>query len=158
MRLATYEEITFPTASPESSGQGKYQLNTGATASTPIAGSSKLRFMVQISETVSVAGDPSTKDINKTNLDLTGKYAWRDDTYVYLKIKGVVNWEDSDSDQTGSVAEVKGSLNFGRRWSGWFLYGHLVSGPTAPGMYYSKISFGVVREIGRFRLPIAAEE
>jgi hypothetical protein len=29
---------------------------------------------------------------------------------------------------------------------------------TATGMYENKIGFGVIREIGRFRKPIAAEE
>jgi hypothetical protein len=88
-RLAVYEEITFPTADPPDLGQEKYQLNTGARTSTPVT--SMFRFDVQISETLSVAGDPSAKAINKTNAEVTGRRTWRAGSYVQLSLKPVVD-------------------------------------------------------------------
>lgn len=154
--LATFVEFTFPTANPASIGQEKYQVMAGVRLALGRITGRGLRFDLQITQTASVAGDPSAKDINKTNGELTAKKTWRDNTYVTVKLRAVTDWEKSA--YTGGAVEFKGSLNINPRWSIWVQYGHGAWNQDATGMYQSKIGFGLVREIGRLVRPIAAEE
>jgi len=156
VRVGTFVELTFPTASPEDLGQGKYQVNVGARGSTGLSRSRKIRLDVQISETASVAGDPETNEINKSNGEVTVRKSWSDDTYVQASLKPVVNWEKAGL--TGATAEVKANVNITRRWNAWVMYGHLAWGLSAPGMYENKVGFGFRRAIGRGGIPIAGEE
>jgi hypothetical protein len=154
--LASFVELTFPTANPADLGQQKYQVMPGARLAIGRINSHGTRFDAQITQTVSVAGEASAKDINKTNAEFTLKRTWHEETYLSAKLKPVIDWEKSA--YTGATAELKGSVNFSARWSGWIMYGFGLWNRDATGLFKNKIGFGFVREIGRIRIPIAAEE
>ena len=154
--LASFVEVTFPTANPPDAGQQKYQVMPGARMAIGRINSRGTRFDVQVTQTVSVAGDASAKDINKTNVELSLKRTWHEETYLSAKLKPVTDWEKSG--YTGASAELKASVNLSARWSAWAMYGVGLWNRDATGLYESKIGFGFVREIGRIRIPIAAEE
>ena len=154
--LATFVEFTFPTAKPPDLGQQKYQVMPGARLAIGRINSRGTRFDAQITHTVSVAGDASAKDINKTNVELSLKRTWHEESYVSAKLKPVVDWEKAA--YTGASAELKGSVNLSARWSTWLMYGVGLWNRDATGLFHGKIGFGFVREIGRIRIPIAAEE
>jgi hypothetical protein len=154
--LASFVELTFPTASPPDIGQQKYQLMPGARLAIGRINARGTRFDVQVTQTVSVAGDVSAKDINKTNVELSLKRTWHEETYLSAKLKPVTDWEKSA--YTGASAELRASVNLSARWSAWMMYGVGLWNRDATGLYESKIGFGFIREIGRIRIPIAAEE
>jgi hypothetical protein len=74
--LGSFLELTFPTASPESPGSGKYQLSPGVRTSVPIPfgrrspESHKMSFEPLVKQVFSLAGDENRKDINYTQFEL----------------------------------------------------------------------------------------
>lgn len=118
--LATYVEATFPTANPESLGQGKYQLTLGVDSSIRL-GSIKtasaihaFSFSPLIQQTVSVAGDPDRPDIDYTKLELAVRDTWSNYSLKFT-LKPVIDWEKDG--EIGAVGELEGGVSFGRGWA-----------------------------------------
>jgi len=144
----SFVEATFPTASPESLGSGKYQLSAAirmlADVELPVAQPSAhdARFEVQIQQVNSVAGDPNRKDINNTKSELTFYDVWRRE-YTF-KLKPSVDWEQDG--KTGAVTEIEGGWFFARNWRGWLMLGRRAWGPEGiPATYDTRVEAGVAR-------------
>ena len=136
--LSARLELTFPTANPETLGQGKYQIAPGIETSLRLAsfniGSTthKVSFSPLIQQVVSVAGDESRKDINYTKVELALRDAWRDYS-VKLTVKPVIDWEQGG--QTGAVTELEGRVGFSRSWYAALMLGHRTWGGSVPSTY-----------------------
>jgi hypothetical protein len=146
----SFIEAVFPTADPASVGSGKYQLSAGirmiAPFDLPVARprEHKAQFEMEVSQTVSVAGDESRKDINYTKLEFTLYNLWRQRYTMKLKLKPSVDWIQDG--KTGSVGEIEGGLFFARHWRTWLMLGHRLSGPEGiKGTYDTRIEVGLAR-------------
>jgi hypothetical protein len=146
----SFIEITFPTASPESLGSGKYQLSAAVRMLTPVvlplvdprAHAARLEFQVQ--QVNSVGGDPSRKGINYTKLELTLYDIWRQEYTFKLKVKPVADW--TQDGRTGAVGELEGGLIVARHWRTWLMFGRRLWGPEGiPSTYNNRVEIGVAR-------------
>jgi hypothetical protein len=140
---ASYVELTFPTANPQSLGSGKYQVTVG-TETAKLLGSiytasSVHRFSlgVLVEQIVSVAGDPSRKDINYTKFELSLADAWREDYSLKLTFKPAIDWEQNG--KTGAVAELEGAMNASRDWRISLMLGGLLWGEGVPSTYSKRV-------------------
>jgi hypothetical protein len=108
-------------------GRGKYQVSVGANSSLPLGsfGLGSMRDKVSVApliqQVVSVAGDPSRKDINYTKLELALHDGWRNYA-LKLTLKPVIDWEQDGA--TGAVTELEGRMSFGRGWAAALMLGH----------------------------------
>lgn len=146
----SFVEAVFPTADPGSVGTGKYQLSAGIRMISPFElpvtrpKEHKAQFEVEVSQTVSVAGDEARKDINYTKLEFTFYNVWRQRYTMKLKLKPSVDWIQDG--KTGSVGEIEGGLLFARHWRTWLMIGHRLSGPEGiKGTYDTRIEMGLAR-------------
>ena len=146
--LSPFLELSFPTANPQSLGQGKYQVTLGVETSVPLASfkvgatTHKVSFAPLIEQGVSVAGDKSRKDINYTKLELGLRDDWRNYT-LKLTLKPVIDWEQSG--QTGAVTELEGGVNFERGWYVRLMLGHRTWGGSVPSTYGTRAEFTLGR-------------
>lgn len=145
-----FVEMTFPTADPESSGSGKYQLNGGIRMiipfALPVARSKdhKAQFETEVSQTVSVAGDDNRNDINYTKLEFTFYDVWRQSYTMKLKLKPSIDWIQDG--KTGSVGEVEGGMFFAKHWRTWLMLGRRLTGPEGiKGTYSTRVELGLAR-------------
>ena len=137
-------QTTFPTAQPESLGQGKYQLGPGFEFIFPLWGSNRgdaptswtAGFKPWVEQNFSVAGSPDFKNINYTYSELELSAKWKKKLTLKLTPKPVYNWEKDDS---GAVIELETDWNFTRRWYADLVLGHGLWGVGAPTTYNSKI-------------------
>lgn len=137
-------ETTFPTAQPESLGQGKYQLGPGFECIIPLWGSSRgdtptpwtASFKPWLEQNFSVAGSPDFKNINYTKLELELSARWKKKLTLKLTPKPVYNWE---TDESGAVIELETDWNFTRRWYADLVLGHGLWGVGAPTTYNKMI-------------------
>ena len=147
LSFPSFVEATFPTASPESLGAGKYQLSAALRMLAPLEAlhDHELRFEGQAQQVNSVAGDPDAKNINYTKFELTLNDTWRG-TYTFkLKLKPAVDW--TQNGRTGSVGEIEGGFFFRRDWRTWLMLGHRVTGPSGiPSTYSDRIEVGIARK------------
>jgi hypothetical protein len=146
----SFIEITFPTASPESLGSGKYQLSAGIRMLAPVVlplvdpRSHASRFETQVQQVNSVGGDPDRKNISYTKLELTLYDIWRQEYTFKLKVKPTVDWNQDG--KTGAVGEIEGGMLFARQWRTWLMLGHRLWGPDGiPGTYENRVEIGVAR-------------
>lgn len=146
----SFLEMVFPTADPESSGSGKYQLNGGIRMIMPVSlpvahpKEHKAQFETEISQTVSIAGDDNRKDINYTKFEFTFYNVWRQQYTMKLKLKPSVDWIQDG--KTGSVGEVEGGMFFTRHWRTWIMLGRRLTGPEGvKGTYGTRMEFGLAR-------------
>jgi len=146
----SFIEMIFPTSDPKSSGSGKYQLNGGiriiAPFTLPVAQPKehKAQFEAEVSQTVSISGDESRKDINYTKLEFTFYDVWRQQYTLKLKLKPSVDWMQNG--KTGSVGEVEAGLFFARHWRTWVMLGHRLTGPEGiKGTYDTRVELGLAR-------------
>lgn len=149
-RFPTFVEITFPTASPESLGTGKYQLSAGIRMLAPVElplvnpQAHKSQFETQVQQVNSVGGDPDRKNISYTKLELTLYDVWRREYTFKLKVKPTVDW--TQDGKTGAVGEIEGGILFARYWRTWLMLGHRLWGPDGiPGTYENRVEIGVAR-------------
>jgi hypothetical protein len=145
-----FAEMIFPTAEPESSGSGKYQLNGGIRMIVPLTlpvarpKDHKAQFETEVSQTVSIAGDASRKDVNYTKLEFTFYNVWRKTYTMKLKLKPSVDWIQDG--QTGSVGEIEGGLFFAKHWRTWLMLGRRLTGPEGiKGTYDTRLELGLAR-------------
>lgn len=137
-------ETTFPSAQPESLGQGKYQLGPGFEFILPIWGSSRgdmpspwiVSFKPWLEQNFSVAGSPDFKNINYTKLELELSAKWKKKLTIKLTPKPVYNWE---KDNSGAVIELETDWNFTRRWYADLVLGHGLWGVGTPTTYNSMV-------------------
>lgn len=146
----SFLELVFPTADPKSSGSGKYQLNGGIRMIVPFTlpiaqpKEHKAQFETELSQTVSVAGDESRKDVNYTKFEFTFYNVWRQQYTMKLKLKPSVDWIQDG--KTGSVGEIEGGLFFARHWRTWLMLGRRLTGPEGiKGTYNTRLEFGLAR-------------
>jgi hypothetical protein len=146
----SFIEVTFPTASPESLGSGKYQLSAGIRMLAPVVlplvepRSHNSRFETQVQQVNSVGGDPDRKNISYTKLELTLYDIWRQEYTFKLKVKPTVDW--TQDGKTGAVGEIEGGILFARYWRTWLMFGHRLWGPQGiPGTYENRVEIGVAR-------------
>ncbi|RPJ43164.1 MAG: hypothetical protein EHM27_01370 [Deltaproteobacteria bacterium] len=137
-------EVTFPTATREELGKGKYQISPGVRGYVPISFSHKLpeshrvSFEPQIQQVVSVAGDENRKNINYTKFELTLGDTWRKKYFFKLIAKPIVAWEQNGN--TGAVGEMEGGLIIHGRWRVWLLLGSRLWGSdTIPSTYDKRV-------------------
>ena len=143
--LSTFLEATFPTATRDDLGAGKYQLSAGLTATTPFPSpggmpSHYVRFTTQLQQVNSVAGDENRQNINYTKLDLS----LRDVIGVHW-LKAALNtradWEQNG--KTGAVGELEFGHNLGPDWRAWLMVGGLLWGEGVKGTYGTKVRVGL---------------
>lgn len=145
--LTTFFAITFPTASPENLGSGKYQLKPGIETKLPIPLSEEaeksqaLTFEPQIKQVFSVAGDPDRKNINYTQIELALKDTWKKKYWVKLNPKPTIDWEHNAS--TGAVLELEVGWTINHSWSVWLMGGTLLWGEGVPGTYDRRVELSV---------------
>ena len=140
--LASFLEVTFPTANPEELGKGKYQVSPGIRANFPITfgqrlpESHKMTFEPLVQQVVSVAGDENRQNINYTKFELALKDTWRKKYFLKLTGKPIVDWEQGA--KTGAVMELEAGWIISRQWSVWLLLGSRLWGIDTIASTYDK--------------------
>lgn len=134
--LASFVELTLPTASPESLGSGKYQLGLGLRTRVPLTLSPNARgqsFSAQLQQVASVAGDAARKDINQTKFEFELRQDWAQRRFLKITAKPVIDWVGHG--RTGAVAELEGGWSIGGDWTLALMGGALLWGDGVPGTY-----------------------
>ena len=143
--VSFFSELTFPTADPESLGQGKYTVMLGAETFHPLDSISsddhRLSFSPQVQQVVSVAGDPERKDINYTKLELALRDIWRKAYSLKLTAKPVIDWVQDG--KTGAVAELEGAVSLRHDWRVQLMLGGRLWGEGVPTTYGTRVELTV---------------
>lgn len=143
--VAFFSELTFPTADPDSLGQGKYQVMAAAETFHPLDSVSsddhKLSFSPQIQQVVSVAGDPERKDVNYTKFELALRDVWRKVYSLKLTAKPVIDWVQDA--KTGAVAELEGAVTLRHNWKLQLMLGGRLSGEGVASTYGTRVELTV---------------
>jgi hypothetical protein len=143
----TFVEVTFPTASPEDLGSGKYQLTGGIQPNfrIPLSGefsqSNAMIFSPLMKQVVSVGGDENRKNINYTQFELALRDVWEKKYWLKLTPKPVIDWEQDA--KTGAVLELEIGWIINRNWSTWLMLGTRLWGEGVPGTYDQRVELGV---------------
>jgi hypothetical protein len=145
-----FVEVSFPTADPAFLGSGKYQLGPGMRMLTPVNlpilghASHQSQFEARLQQVISVAGDPSRKEINYTKVELRLTDVWREAFTFKLRLKPEIDWEQDG--KTGAVGELEGGKNFAGDWRAWVMLGARLWGPSnIPTTYNTRIELGIAR-------------
>jgi hypothetical protein len=147
--ISFFSDVTFPTATSASVGDGKYQLGPGFQTTLPISmfgilpSTHRLSFAPLAQQVVSVAGDAGRKNINYTKLELALKDVWREEYWLKLTLKPVMDWQQGG--RTGSVVELEGGVRFSPSWEGWLMVGHRLWGGVVPTTYDTRLQIGIAR-------------
>jgi hypothetical protein len=147
--ISFFSDVTFPTATSASVGDGKYQLGPGFQTTLPISMSGilppthKVSFAPLAQQVVSVAGDAGRKNINYTKLELALKDVWREEYWLKLTLKPVMDWQQGG--RLGSVVELEGGIRFSPSWEGWLMVGHRLWGGVVPTTYDTRLQIGIAR-------------
>jgi hypothetical protein len=143
----TFVEVTFPTASPEDLGTGKYQLTGGIQPNfkIPLSGefsqSNAMTFSPLVKQVVSVGGDENRKNINYTQFELALRDVWEKKYWLKLNPKPVIDWEQDG--KTGAVLELEIGWIINRNWSTWLMLGTRLWGEGVPSTYDQRVELGV---------------
>ena len=143
--VSFFSELTFPTADPDTLGQGKYQVMLGAETLHPLPSISnddhKLSFSPQVQQVVSIAGDSERKDINYTKFELALRDVWRKLYSLKLTAKPVVDWVQNG--KTGAVAELEGAVSLQHNWNLKLMLGGLLWGEGTASTYGTRLEVTV---------------
>ena len=143
--VSFFSELTFPTADPDSLGQGKYQVMAAAETFHPLDSVSsddhKLSFSPQIQQVVSVAGDQDRKDVNYTKFELALRDVWRKAYSLKLTAKPVIDWEQDG--KTGAVAELEGAVTLQHNWKLQLMLGGRLWGEGVASTYGTRVELTV---------------
>ena len=143
--ISFLSELTFPSADPESLGQGKYQVMAGAetTHRFDSLGSREheVSFSPQIQQVVSVAGDPERKDVNYTKFELALRDVWRKVYSLKLTAKPVIDWVQDG--KTGAVAELEGAVTLRHNWKLQLMLGGRLWGEGVASTYGTRVELTV---------------
>jgi len=140
--LGSFLEATFPTASPEQFGRGKYQVSPGIWSHFPISFGQRLpeahqmAFEPLVQQVFSVAGDANRTDIHYTKFELAWRDTWRKKYFFKLIAKPIVDWQQDGN--TGAVGELEGGLIIHGRWRVWLLLGSRLWGSDRISNTYDK--------------------
>jgi hypothetical protein len=143
----TFVEVTFPTASPEDFGSGKYQLTGGIQPnfriplSDALSQSNAMIFSPLVKQVVSVGGDENRKNINYTQFELALRDVWEKKYWLKLTPKPVIDWEQDG--KTGAVLELEIGWIINRNWSTWLMLGTRLWGEGVPNAYDQRVELGV---------------
>lgn len=143
----TFVEVTFPTASPEDLGSGKYQLTGGIQPtfkiplSEALSQSNAMIFSPLVKQVVSVGGDEDRKNINYTQFELALRDVWEKKYWLKLTPKPVIDWEQDG--KTGAVLELEIGWIINRNWSTWLMLGTRLWGEGVPSTYDQRVELGV---------------
>jgi hypothetical protein len=147
--VSFFSELTFPTADPDSLGQGKYQVMAGAETFYPLDSISsddhKLSFSPQIQQVVSVAGDQDRKDINYTKFELALRDVWRKAYSLKFTAKPVIDWVQDG--KTGAVAELEGGVTLEQGWRVLLILGGRLWGEGVPSTYGTRVELTVGKNL-----------
>jgi hypothetical protein len=147
--VASFVELTFPTADPESLGSGKYQLSAGArSAFLVVEGGGEPRthrhsFSFQAQQVVSFGGDAARKDVNQTKFELEWRLEGHRGYYGKATAKPVVDWVQDG--KTGAVLELEGGRAITREWTVALMAGGLLWGKGTPGTYETRVELKASR-------------
>lgn len=144
--LASFFELTLPTASPESLGSGKYQLSVGLRTRLPLAlseGASGQFFSAQIQQVASIAGDAARNDINQTKFEFELRQDWSQQRLLKFTVKPVIDWVQDA--RTGAVGELEGGWGIGRDWTLAVMGGALLWGEGVPSTYGKRVELKAAR-------------
>jgi hypothetical protein len=147
--ISFFSDVTFPSATSALVGDGKYQLGPGFQTALPISmfgilpSTHKLSFAPLAQQVVSVAGDAGRKNINYTKLELALKDVWREEYWLKVTFKPVLDWQQGA--RMGSVVELEGGIRFRPSWEGWLMVGHRLWGGVVPTTYDTRIQVGIAR-------------
>lgn len=147
--VASFVELTFPTADPESLGSGKYQLSVGGrSAFLVVEGGEEPRahrhsFSFQAQQVVSFGGDAARKDVNQTKFELEWRLEWLRGYYGKATAKPVVDWVQDG--KTGAVLELEGGRAINREWTVALMAGGLLWGKGTPGTYETRVELKASR-------------
>jgi hypothetical protein len=147
--VATFGEITFPTADPESLGSGKYQLTAGARSVFALddggdaPGRQRQSFSLQVKQVVSFGGDAARTDINQTKFELEWRHDFVQGHFAKATAKPVIDWVQDG--RTGAVLEVEGGWAINRLWTVALMAGGLLWGEGTPGTYETRVELKVSR-------------
>lgn len=143
--VSFFSELTFPSADPDTLGQGKYQVMLGAETLHPLPSISnddhKLSFSPQVQQVVSIAGDSERKDINYTKFELALRDVWRKLYSLKLTAKPVVDWVQNG--KTGAVAELEGAVSLQHNWNLKLMLGGLLWGEGTASTYGTRLEVTV---------------
>ncbi|HTZ39237.1 MAG TPA: hypothetical protein VMB77_03710 [Syntrophales bacterium] len=145
--VSTFVEVTFPTASPEDLGSGKYQLTGGIQPnfkiplSEALSQSNAMTFSPLVKQVVSVGGDENRKNINYTQFELALRDVWEKKYWLKLTPKPVIDWEQDG--KTGAVLELEIGWIINRNWSTWLMLGTQLWGEGVPSTYDKRVELGV---------------
>jgi len=143
--VSFFSELTFPTADPDTLGQGKYQVMLGAETFHPLPSISsddhKLSFSPQVQQVVSVAGDSERKDINYTKFELALRDVWRKLYSLKFTAKPVIDWVQNG--KTGAVAELDGAVTLQHNWKLQLMLGGLLWGEGTASTYGTRLELTV---------------
>jgi hypothetical protein len=143
--VSFFSELTFPTADPDTLGQGKYQVMLGAETLHPLPSISnddhKLSFSPQVQQVVSIAGDSERKDINYTKFELALRDVWRKLYSLKLTAKPVIDWVQNG--KTGAVAELEGAVSLQHNWNLKLMLGGLLWGEGTASTYGTRLEVTV---------------
>ena len=145
--VSTFVEVTFPTASPEDLGSGKYQLTGGIQPtfkiplSEALSQSNAMTFSPLVKQVVSVGGDENRKNINYTQFELALRDVWEKKYWLKLTPKPVIDWEKDGT--TGAVLELEIGWIINRNWSTWLMLGTQLWGEGVPSTYDQRVELGV---------------
>ena len=144
--VATFGEITFPTANPESLGSGKYQWSAGARSVFPLddgSGPHRRSFSFQVKQVVSFGGDAARKDINQTKFELEWRHDFAQGHFAKATAKPVIDWVQDA--KTGAVLEIEGGWAINRQWTVALMAGGLLWGEGTPSTYETRVELKVSR-------------
>lgn len=142
VRLGSYVEVSFPTASPESLGSGKYQLTLGVRSTVPwtpwaelSAGLGDHRWTIAwlVEQVMSVAGAADRPDVNYTKIELGLLDTLPHEKTVKLTMKPAIDWEKDG--RTGAVLELEGGMPIGEDWRAILMLGGRLWGEGVKSTY-----------------------
>lgn len=147
--VATFCEITFPTADPESLGSGKYQLTAGGRSvflldeGGEVPSPQRRSFSFQVKQVVSFGGDAARKDINQTKFELEWRREFPRGYFAKATAKPAIDWVQDG--KTGAVLEVEGGWAINREWTVAVMAGGLLWGEGTPGTYETRVELKASR-------------
>jgi hypothetical protein len=147
--VATFGEITLPTANPESLGSGKVQLTLGARSvfllgeGGEVPSPRRRSFSLQVKQTVSFGGDEARKDINQTKIELEWRREFPRGYFAKATAKPVIDWVQDG--KTGAVLELEGGWAISREWTVALMAGGLLWGEGTPGTYETRVELKASR-------------
>jgi len=148
--FASFTELTFPTANPESAGARTLQftlgVKTGSSFSSPPPTMREHHYAwtTQVQQTVSLAAiNDQVKDVNYTKFEFAVVDTWKRDYSLKGTLKPVIDWVQDG--KNGAVFELEGGVNFAQGWRFSLMGGLRAWGPAVASTYNKRIEMNLGR-------------